>query len=372
MGKFAVISVACLVAHEASAAFCAKDGSDYFYTESVSSSPKTRTVVSNGCPNHPWYQLSPSKPSLQKMTYTIPLYPQFLGSSTYSTSGYPAVDLSQTVDSIGIFFNGGMLFSPYAGPTYGQVKNYATSATYAKGSTFDQRGCHSNDLSNGLYGCSVPPHCLLNQLGQTSGSHSPQIGWAHDGFPIYGPRGPNGVQMQTREVTGGTYGSDVCTDVCGGYYLNDGTIDNYYYRYYIQGTYDDGTSCSNPGCTSPGGNYYPNTPVCFRGCCPSGVTCSSVVPACSGSYSNGYSAFTPAAPTINGLDLSSGLPTNSGACSCSSLSADACTSSSWATSASPWTTQEECCPKECTTTTSSTTASSTTTSSITTTSSTVT
>ncbi|CAE8596179.1 unnamed protein product [Polarella glacialis] len=369
MGKFVVISVACLVAHEASAAFCAQDGSDYSYTESVSSSPDTRTVVANGCPNHPWYQLNDRKPYLNTweghVTYTMPLYPQFVGSTTSPSSGSPAIDLSQTGSPIGILFNGGKLFSPYAGSETGQVKNYSTSATYLIGSTFDQCGC----FTTLHFGCHVPPHCLLNQLGQTSGSHSPQIGWAFDGFPVYGPRGPGGVMMQTCSITGGTYGAAVCTDDCGGYYQNDGTIDEYYYRYYIQGTYDDGDSCSNPGCTSPGADYYPNTPVCFGGCCPSGVTCKSFVKACptGGTSSKGYGALTPTAPTINGLTLSSGLPANSGACSCHGLSADNCTSSSWATSASPWTTQEKSCPP--TTTSSTVTATSST---VTTTSSTAT
>ena len=30
----------------------------------------------------------------------------------------------------------------------------------------------------------VPPSCLLAQLGDLSDGHSPQIGWALDGFPI--------------------------------------------------------------------------------------------------------------------------------------------------------------------------------------------
>lgn len=95
--------------------------------------------------------------------------------------------------------------------------------------------------------CTVPPPCLLKQMGDTAGcndgncadsdtsSHSPQIGWAADGFPVYGPRGPSGTMMKTCTVTGGTYGTAVCTDDCGGYYNNGGTIDNFVYRYYMQG-----------------------------------------------------------------------------------------------------------------------------------------
>ena len=51
-----------------------------------------------------------------------------------------------------------------------------------------------------------PPSCLLDQAGKrargehhrstTNVSHSPQIGWALDGFPVYGPRGPNGSDLR--------------------------------------------------------------------------------------------------------------------------------------------------------------------------------
>merc|ERR1712232_788592 len=100
-------------------------------------------------------------------------------------------------------------------------------------------GCHGSPFTTGgTYHCHVPPSCLLRQLGQSDSTHSPQIGWAFDGFPLYGPRGPNGIMMQTCTVTGGMYGTDVCTDDCGGYYSDDGTIDNFVYRYYILGDYN--------------------------------------------------------------------------------------------------------------------------------------
>ena len=77
----------------------------------------------------------------------------------------------------------------------------------------------------------MPPVCLLRQLGATEGAPSPQVGWALDGFPVYGPLGPNGVVMKTCTVTGGTSGVDTCTDECAGYYGD--TDDGYMYRYYV-------------------------------------------------------------------------------------------------------------------------------------------
>lgn len=289
-------------------------------------------------------------------TITIPSNPQLKGSSSAGDSG--ALDPSPTTGegtaeaslaakggSLGVFFSGAMLYSPYGGATYGTTTGFTTSATYAEGNTFDTCGCHSSSTSSASYHCHVPPSCLMNQLGGgtiSETAHSPQIGWAADGFPIYGPRGPSGTMMQTCTVTGGTYGTSTCTDDCGGMYKVDSSIDDFYYRYYIQGSYNDGQQCTGPSCPSPDSTYYPNTPMCFRGCCPSGVTCSyggQVVGSCSGTYSNGYSSSYTASVTSSngaggsGTDMSSGLPINNYACACSSLtcSSTACTSAdqSW-------------------------------------------
>jgi len=303
---------------------CATDGTDYTYTESVSGD--TRTIVTNVCPNHPWKKINPNDAYGATTTYTIPANPQFVGTATSSSTSSANIDVSEEGGATGILFNGAMLFSPFGGPNYGSATGYTSSATYAEGDTFDQCGCHASQDTSASYHCHVPPTCLLRQLGQGSG-HSPQVGWSLDGFPMYGPLGPGGVEMQTCTVTGGTYGTDVCTDDCGGYY-NDGSIDDYKYRYYIQGTYNDGTSCDYPGCPMPGADYFPNTPVCIRGCCPSGVSCSSTVTSCSGTYENGYtSSHSAAAPTINGMSVASGLPTNTGGCAYGSLTSATCSSS---------------------------------------------
>jgi len=211
------------------------------------------------------------------------------------------------------------------------VTSFETSAPFVEGNTFDQCGGHCSHTDKPSYHAHVPPSCLLRQLGQTGTTHSPQVGWAFDGFPVYGPRGPGGVMMQTCTVTGGVYGRDVCTDDCGGYYRADNSIDNFAYRYYMLGDYNDGLSCALPGCPSPGPEYHPASPVCYRGCCPSGATCHSTIPACPASptlpgTTSGYSA---SVPTINGLNLASGLPQNTEACSCASLQCSDCSSQHW-------------------------------------------
>lgn len=315
----------------ASAETCSQTGSDYSYTESVSGS--TRTIVTNHCPNHPNYNTNPNVAVKESTTYTLPASPTFSGLATSSSIQSAHIDLSAKGGAVGVLFNAAMLFSPYGGPNYGTVTGWTTSATYAEGNSFDQCGCHGSSTSAPSYHCHVPPACLLRQLGQTDASHSPQVGWAFDGFPVYGPRGPGGTMMKTCSQTGGTYGTDVCTDECGGYYLADGSIDKFVYRYYMLGQYGDGTSCDLPGCVSPTREYHPNTPVCYRGCCPAGVTCHKSIADCpaSGTINGFTSDYAAAVPTVNSLPLASGLPTNDGGCSCDKLACSdtTCSSHDW-------------------------------------------
>jgi hypothetical protein len=81
--------------------------------------------------------------------------------------------------------------------------------------------------------------------------------------------------MQTCTVTGGTFGTDVCTDDCAGY-LSEDIDDGYTYRYYFLGEYNDGSSgCfERPVNPLPGEAYFPFTPNCLNGCCPIGASCS--------------------------------------------------------------------------------------------------
>ena len=112
--------------------------------------------------------------------------------------------------------------------------SYCGDSVYQYGHTFDKCGGHADRLT-GVYHYHTTPICLLNQLlaiqsssnttsdieydlgqvsqqdsteysilnqeayvtqkppsgssGSFSMQHSPQLGWALDGFPIYGPRG---------------------------------------------------------------------------------------------------------------------------------------------------------------------------------------
>lgn len=270
---------------------CADDGSDYTYRETLSGT--ARTITTNHCPNHPWTLENPNNAINAERIYTVPAFPMYDESTQY--------DLDAQGGTVGTFYSGAMLYSAFAGVT--SLTNYASSAPFLEGDTFDECGGHSSSNDSPSYHMHIPPGCLLKQLGDTAGKHSPRIGWADDGFPLYGPRGNGGEKMKKCSLNGNV---DPCTDECGGY---KGTIelqDGYDYRYYIMGEYNGMSGDST--CTSPepfgksAAEYYPFTPICFKGCCPSDVTCTGSVNRCSDDASQGYT-FT-AAP----VDYADGVP----------------------------------------------------------------
>eukprot|EP00192_Tetraselmis_astigmatica_P011601 CAMPEP_0117655996 /NCGR_PEP_ID=MMETSP0804-20121206/4570_1 /TAXON_ID=1074897 /ORGANISM="Tetraselmis astigmatica, Strain CCMP880" /LENGTH=363 /DNA_ID=CAMNT_0005462371 /DNA_START=42 /DNA_END=1130 /DNA_ORIENTATION=+ len=263
----------------AGAASCATDGSDYAYSEAIVG--QSRVITTSYCPNAPFKNINPNYPVKDDTTYTVPAYPKLHTSST---------DLTAQGGSAGVLFNAAQLFSPYGGPNYGAADSYAKSAAYAEGHTFDACGCHASQTTSASYHCHTPPSCLLRQLGTTSNSHSPQIGWASDGFPVYGPRGRNGIMMQTCTLSEtGSISAGTCTDDDGGLQLEMPDVDSYKMRYYVLGDYHDGASCENPTNPLPGADYHPSTPTAYKGCCPSGVSCSaSFLPTCTSAAEDGY------------------------------------------------------------------------------------
>ncbi|KAJ8612255.1 hypothetical protein CTAYLR_002899 [Chrysophaeum taylorii] len=194
---------------------------------------------------------------------------------------------------------------------YGPMLDYMSSATYAEGDTFDECGCHSSDTETASYHCHIPPSCLLAQLGQAEDSHSPQIGWAADGFPVYGPRGPGGFMMQTCTETGGVSGVDVCLDDCGGY-LAEINVDDFKYRYYIIGEYHKANAeenCATPVDPLPSAAYFPFSPYCLKGCISASIaneaSWESFVASCTDSVQDGYTAeYEPRAKSSLAVDHS--------------------------------------------------------------------
>ncbi|KAJ8600127.1 hypothetical protein CTAYLR_003458 [Chrysophaeum taylorii] len=259
------------------ASVCAMDGSDYRYAEELKND--YRKISTNHCPNHAYLVLNPNFAVNEETTYRVPLYPKYSSEVTLS--------LTEAGGSIGVLFDGSMLYSAYGGSKYGALdssyaNDYSNSAPYAEGYSFDMCGEHASSNDRASWHAHVPPSCLLHQLNQTETEHSPQIGWAIDGFPVYGPRGPNGIFVKSCDEP--TASPDYCADPCGGYRGEIG--DGYAYRYYVMGYYNlapdscDFDLWSNIDGHQPNCNYewasefYPFTPLCLHGCCPSGVNCA--------------------------------------------------------------------------------------------------
>jgi len=115
-------------------------------------------------------------------TETPPLMESEFTATAYTISMTPSNqaigDISNTV---GIAVNGIVIFSPYTG----------VNTVAPEDETLDT--CVGHPASNNYHYHGYPP-CLADSLGDSSvdsvnPAHSSILGWAYDGFPIYGPWG---------------------------------------------------------------------------------------------------------------------------------------------------------------------------------------
>jgi hypothetical protein len=99
----------------------------------------------------------------------------------------------------------------------------------------------------GLYGYHMLPVCLLQQLNEQNNytnswnSHSPQLGWAMDGFPIYGPLSRHGIAMLPCGHL--LAHPTLCLDACNGFEGLLPGVDEYKYRYYVPAPIDEVSLC---------------------------------------------------------------------------------------------------------------------------------
>eukprot|EP01041_Mallomonas_annulata_P010121 gene10121-21090_t len=284
---------------------CDVRGASWQYSEIVDWTTHRRRISSNSCPNHfngcqkeecGGEYLSLAVP--QNISFELPLYPEFAQSFTDTTclQGTLGVTLNGVSlqgmssgksfcvapGSIG-YHGGGRTPCPLNGETDGVL--YCGNAVVEQGKEFDKCGGHADAF--GLYHYNVPPVCLIQQLqvGLVIDQHSPQIGWALDGFPIYGPLGPNGIPMIPCDTVGAR--APYCLDVCNGLKAILSEVDSFKYRYYIGGPISSG-ECSNeianlgpcsrqnsPCCISsiPPLSARPYTLGCFAGCPVGHKTC---------------------------------------------------------------------------------------------------
>jgi len=219
-------------------------GTDATYTETIETYESTysRRIVSSGCPNYANKEGSMD----QDKDIEVMAYPCF--------SDTP-LNVTCVGGSVGITLNGISIISRYVGGD-----DCSLDAVQEEGDTFDECGGHKNEYGN--YHYHVAPACLIDQLNGTDDAdvrHSPLVGWAFDGFPVYGPYGPDGVEMYVcdHEDADDTY----CLDECDG--TSQYEIDGFLYHYHFQGPLGDLTS--SPLDPLPGTDRSPHSIGCLKG-----------------------------------------------------------------------------------------------------------
>lgn len=122
----------------------------------------------------PWNG-NPNTPVNQNFVYKITRNP------VQNTGTLTAVGLGHT----GVWSNGVSVFNADDGQTYLNQGVWHRNAYFFEGASFDN--CLGHPAPNGEYHHHVNPKCLYNAADSTL--HSPIIGYAFDGFPIYGAWG---------------------------------------------------------------------------------------------------------------------------------------------------------------------------------------
>ena len=258
-----------------SGATCAADGSSASYAESITtkSGVSVREIVSTGCPNHESYctgkpgaqcgdegeQTTLVEATEQSLSVEVPANPKLKNSFTAGELDCSMGTVAYALNGVG-FYSGAVAFD-----SGGNCPQLDVADPEAEWISFDCCTGHSD--YDAAYHYHFPPSCLLaqaNKAAPVSDGHSAQVGWAEDGFPIYGPLGPGGVEIRNCGTSGAhaTY----CQDECGGYEGELPGVDNYKYRYYITGKVGDLNTLPSTPMPDSEELYYPYTIRCYRGC----------------------------------------------------------------------------------------------------------
>ena len=149
-------------------------------------------VTTTGVPRYetgPYGDANPAVASDINSIYQIPIDP------SYDDSGDPA---ALGLGAMGIFVNGVAIFNAEDGVTYNDQNLWHRNAILAEADGFDSCAGHPapvmgggtvDGFTAGFYHHHLKSQCLLDQLGDDGTGHSPILGFAADGFPVYGPHG---------------------------------------------------------------------------------------------------------------------------------------------------------------------------------------
>jgi hypothetical protein len=133
-------------------------------------------IESDGIPNHPHGEFpnrdNPNRILKQQYKFKIPLKPQVAEKPTKLPMG-----------PIGVAVNGIPFYNPY-----NREGHDAVEGAFAE--VFDS--CCGHPDPRGRYHYHKYPTCVKSPFKDEPGKHSPLIGFAFDGFALYGPNGEDG------------------------------------------------------------------------------------------------------------------------------------------------------------------------------------
>lgn len=124
----------------------------------------------------PWKN-NPNTPTNQNFVYKLTRFPQeYTDTNTLNVIG---------MGHVGVWTNGVSIFNPEAASSYNNLNIWNQNAFYFEGAGFDS--CLGHPDMTGEYHNHLNPKCLYNDADSTH--HSPIIGFAFDGYPVYGAYG---------------------------------------------------------------------------------------------------------------------------------------------------------------------------------------
>ncbi|SHI32949.1 YHYH protein [Hymenobacter daecheongensis DSM 21074] len=122
-----------------------------------------------------WFPQPTRGPVAQGFTFRVPRVPQ--------PNAGAAINIPP--DHVGLWLNGVTMFNGQDAASYNNQGVWFTDAVVNEGIGFDRCNGHPNMQDE--YHTHLNPTCLYNDRDSTR--HSPIIGWAFDGYPIYGTYG---------------------------------------------------------------------------------------------------------------------------------------------------------------------------------------
>jgi hypothetical protein len=160
----------------------------------LSHDEKFLIIESQGYPNHPTAIFpnsdNPNSIRVQKFTFRLPLEPQLADEITRLPMG-----------PIGTALNGVVFFNPFEMEGMNAVEGYTEVWLDS---------CCGHPQQTGVYHYHKYPSCVKSPFSDDGKQHSPIIGFAFDGFPVYGPY--EAADSKAKDLTGGQ-----ALDACNGH-----------------------------------------------------------------------------------------------------------------------------------------------------------